>query len=329
MPAALEGRCLVKEEEHFLKNPKLIIQDKRITPTERNYLSLIWQLHSAKGCFASNRYFADYFGVGRSTATEILSSLKKKGLIRSEEEKIGKKTVRRRLTIIDEKVLAAFQESKTNGLDSRPSKKESKVGFTDHERSETQNGMVGNSDRKWSETPTGDGRKLRNHTIDNTIEKTNKGPSSSSDLKKIFSEAYCLYEGTKRALNTEFFEFKNIPDWAEVLQHLKEAVEKQNKSRRLLKAKNRFVPELKHFKNWLRDRDWELTTEIDRQEEAKAKKETETAERRMRELLEEYGPFVREADPEVLRLRMKTSPRMYEVVKVLRPEVLAGGKEAV
>jgi DNA-binding MarR family transcriptional regulator len=89
-------------ERNFIHKPLAIVRDKRLTPTERDYLCLIAQLEKASGCRASNNYFAKYFGVQRQSALEIISNLVKKNFVRRTEKKTGRKTDERILEIIDE-----------------------------------------------------------------------------------------------------------------------------------------------------------------------------------------------------------------------------------
>jgi SOS-response transcriptional repressor LexA len=87
--------------EKFLYKPQEVIRDKRLTSLEQDYLCLITSLQNAEGCTASNNYFAEYFGVKRQTAVEIISTLKRKGFISTTEKKSGGKTVERTIEIID------------------------------------------------------------------------------------------------------------------------------------------------------------------------------------------------------------------------------------
>jgi hypothetical protein len=116
----------------YLKKPKSVIQDRRLSSTEADYLCLIAQLHNAGGCVASNKYFKDYFGVKRQTAQGIIGALKRKGFIATREKKSGGKTVERTIEIID-------PDSRRSLLsDSR----------------ETPGGLAGNHGRVSRETPT-------------------------------------------------------------------------------------------------------------------------------------------------------------------------------
>jgi len=90
------------EYDLYIKKPIGIIQDKRLTPLEADFLCLIWQLENAGGCKASNQYFAEYFGLSRIRAVQTISSLRKKGFIETTEKKSGKETIERTITVLDE-----------------------------------------------------------------------------------------------------------------------------------------------------------------------------------------------------------------------------------
>jgi hypothetical protein len=88
--------------EQFLFKPQSIIRDKRLTPLEQDYLCLIAGLQKNGGCTASNKYFADFFGVLRTCAVEVIGGLRKKQIIGSTEKKQGGKTIERTLFLTDE-----------------------------------------------------------------------------------------------------------------------------------------------------------------------------------------------------------------------------------
>jgi len=85
----------------FINKPQSIIRDKRLTDKEKDYLCLIAQLSQSKDCVASNHFFAEYFGVKRPSAVEVISSLKRKGFISTTERRRGGLTLERTITIVD------------------------------------------------------------------------------------------------------------------------------------------------------------------------------------------------------------------------------------
>ena len=79
-----------------------ITSDNRLTPREQMFLCLIGAYQRNGGCYASNQYLGDYFGIGRIRAVQVIGQLKDKGFIATKEKKLGKKTIERTITIIDE-----------------------------------------------------------------------------------------------------------------------------------------------------------------------------------------------------------------------------------
>jgi hypothetical protein len=148
-------------ESNFIYKPLAIVQDKRLTPLEQDYLCLIAQLEKADGCTASNQYFADYFGVKRQTAQGNIGKLKTKGVINSTEKKQGGKTIERTIVIIDSISRNVLL------LDSRDNlPKDSRKPPV---------GIAGNSDK--------DSRKPPTPTIDTTIEKTTDNSFSPNSIE--------------------------------------------------------------------------------------------------------------------------------------------------
>lgn len=92
----------------YIKKPLAIIQDKRLTPLEQDYLCLIAALQNASGCIASNNYLAEYFGVKRPRAVEVITNLKNKGFVKSYEKKQGAKTIERTIWIVDNDSMKAL-----------------------------------------------------------------------------------------------------------------------------------------------------------------------------------------------------------------------------
>jgi len=87
--------------DQFIYKPIEVVQDKRLTPLEQDYLCVIAGLEKNGKCTASNKWLADYFGVKRPRAVEVIGNLKKKKFIKTTEKKYGGKTIERTITIID------------------------------------------------------------------------------------------------------------------------------------------------------------------------------------------------------------------------------------
>jgi uncharacterized phage protein (TIGR02220 family) len=61
--------------------PKEIWESKDISMQEKVFLAEIHSLDNDNGCIASNAYFAEFFGLSKSSVSRVVSSLSKKGLI--------------------------------------------------------------------------------------------------------------------------------------------------------------------------------------------------------------------------------------------------------
>jgi len=80
--------------------PKEVWENKGLTPTDRCLLAEISSLCSLGKCFATNKYFADFFGVSVATVSRSISKLESMSLIQCVLEPIA--TGSRRVIQIDE-----------------------------------------------------------------------------------------------------------------------------------------------------------------------------------------------------------------------------------
>lgn len=77
--------------------PKEIWLDNNMTIMEKVFLVEIDSLDNELGCFASNQYFADFFGLSKNRCSEIIKSLESKGYLTIKYEKDpGKKSIKKR-----------------------------------------------------------------------------------------------------------------------------------------------------------------------------------------------------------------------------------------
>lgn len=79
--------------------PKEIWCNKELTWIEKIFLREIDSLDNEEGCFASNKYFADFFDLSKSRASQIISSLLKKKYIMAEYIREGKEIKKRVLRV--------------------------------------------------------------------------------------------------------------------------------------------------------------------------------------------------------------------------------------
>lgn len=78
--------------------PKEIWLSKELTLQEKVFLVEIESLDNENGCFASNSYFSDFFGLSRNRCSEIIKTLEKKGLISIDYIRTdGKKSIEKRV----------------------------------------------------------------------------------------------------------------------------------------------------------------------------------------------------------------------------------------
>jgi len=81
--------------------PKEVWLDKKLTIMEKIFLVEIDSLDNEGGCYASNKYFADFFGITRGRSTQIIKSLKKKGKVTIELIKNGKAVEKRIIRMVN------------------------------------------------------------------------------------------------------------------------------------------------------------------------------------------------------------------------------------
>ncbi len=78
--------------------PKEIWLNTHLTMNEKLFLVEIDSLDNEKGCFASNDYFAEFFGLSKNRCSEIIKSLEKKGFLSvSYKYKAGTKAIESRI----------------------------------------------------------------------------------------------------------------------------------------------------------------------------------------------------------------------------------------
>ena len=80
--------------------PKEVWLDKDLTWMEKLFLVEIHSLDNEKGCFASNKYFGEFFNLSNSRVSEIISSLQTKRYITSFLLMEGKEVKQRILTVV-------------------------------------------------------------------------------------------------------------------------------------------------------------------------------------------------------------------------------------
>lgn len=96
--------------------PKEIWLNKELNIMEKLFLVEIDSLDREQGCFASNSYFAQFFGLKNTRVSQIINSLIKKGFINARYERKGREIVKRVLTIKCKKVFNKVYEGIQNSV---------------------------------------------------------------------------------------------------------------------------------------------------------------------------------------------------------------------
>ncbi len=78
--------------------PAEMLADRSLTPMEKLFLSEILHLHGVDGCHALNEHFAERFAVGKSRASQIITSLVAKKRVECSFQYDGKEIVGRTIT---------------------------------------------------------------------------------------------------------------------------------------------------------------------------------------------------------------------------------------
>ena len=92
--------------------PKEIWLDKNLTIQEKVFLAEIDSLEGENGCFASNAYFAEFFGMTKDRVKQIISSLVEKGYITNQLiYKEGTKQVEKRILRVVKKTTWGGEEN--------------------------------------------------------------------------------------------------------------------------------------------------------------------------------------------------------------------------
>lgn len=81
--------------------PKQIWLDKELTWMEKLVLVELESLDNENGCFASNKYLAEFFQVSKPRITQIIKSLEKKGRLKVHLQKEGKRVIKRTIRVVN------------------------------------------------------------------------------------------------------------------------------------------------------------------------------------------------------------------------------------
>jgi hypothetical protein len=95
-------RKMVKNMNRDFKGiwiPKEIWLNKDLSLQEKIFLVEIDSLDNESGCFASNEYFSDFFGLSKTRCSQVINSLKSKNIVEIEYQYNGKEIKKRILRV--------------------------------------------------------------------------------------------------------------------------------------------------------------------------------------------------------------------------------------
>ena len=75
--------------------------DPNLQPMELLFMAEIESLDGEKGCYASNKHFAEFFGVSTGRVSQIINALKDKGYLKISYNKDGKQVVSRLIRVVN------------------------------------------------------------------------------------------------------------------------------------------------------------------------------------------------------------------------------------
>ena len=90
--------------------PKEVWINKELKLIEKIFLVEIDSLDNEDGCYASNKYFADFFGITKGRCSQVINSLQSKGLIKIEFVRDGKIILNRQIRVVN-KLNRVFNKS--------------------------------------------------------------------------------------------------------------------------------------------------------------------------------------------------------------------------
>jgi hypothetical protein len=141
--------------------PRAVWESRALTLQEKAMLVEIDSLDNSRGCFASNRYFAEFFSLSAERVRRVIASLSRKKLIRLKLDPRGKNDTRRTIRVVNK--LGTIRANLPGGM----------VG-NDH------TGMVGNdhhSNTAISNTVRNSNREFKNKELGEKKAKLVKGMS--------------------------------------------------------------------------------------------------------------------------------------------------------
>lgn len=190
--------------------PKDIWLDKDLSVMEKLFLVEIDSLDNAKGCFASNKHFSEFFGITKGRCTQIIKELEHKNLVTIHYEREGKQVTKRiirvvnLLTRVDSKLNRGSKNIKQGYLENA---QESNTSNSNTSNSNTDN-MSGKPDGTSSSIPYKEIVDYLNDKADRKYKHTTS--KTKSLIKARFNEGFNL-EDFKKVIEVKVHQWNNDP----------------------------------------------------------------------------------------------------------------------
>ncbi|RMV81249.1 helix-turn-helix domain-containing protein [Pseudomonas amygdali] len=196
--------------------------DRTLSPVEKVMLGEISSLETdARGCYATNAHFAEFFNLSISRVSEIISGLANRGLLTVELIRDGKRIVERRIRLVDP---------------------------FDYPNTPSENGA--NPFGKDGEPPS-ENTQGNNTNINNT--KNTKNPLCDGGEKGRFDIFWHLYPNKKGKAAAEKA-WKKLKVTDDLFTLIANGLAKQCASKAWTKDEGQFIP---HPSTWLNGKRWE------------------------------------------------------------------------
>lgn len=198
--------------------PEEIWLDKELNIMEKLFLVEIDSLDNEQGCWASNKYFSEFFGISKSRASQIINSLKDKNLIEISYTRDGKEIKKRVIKVVN----------KLNTL----------VNKLNYPIKNIKGGYLENA--------------KENNTIINNINKNNTNDQNHNSLSNRFEVLWNLYPN-KKGKKKAFDAYKRAIKNGTTDEEIKQGIESYNKEIAYKHTKPMYIA---HGSTWFNNQRW-------------------------------------------------------------------------
>ena len=188
-----------------------------LTLQEKVFIVEIDSLDNHEGCFATNHYFSEFFGISKTRVSQIINGLEKKGYLRIRIEKEGRQVIRRIINICRPPYPGYLENCNTPLEKCNTLLKDSKGGYLEN-----------------CNTPLEKckGNNIINNTINNNIdniyapaahkEKSSHFIKPTLEQAKAYSEDYAKEHNQSKIDIEKWFDFYESKGWMIGKNHMKD-----------------------------------------------------------------------------------------------------------